>query len=339
MSESNTNPTSLQVPHARRLLEALDATAHPFERYLDRQGACPSEEPRPSLAVIVDFGIPVPPKDEAEPAWQHHAKKLTAWRHCMSYNDSYFGEPPGLLKQVVAELERLMPPHPVKVARESFKPAFITFTGADDKTDIAGMLELSKLYPIEWGILFSPKQQGKGRYPSIDFVRKVCAHSDELRLSAHLCGGYSRAVLESGVCGLEDPLSAHFERVQINTTDSVGVEHVAAWGDNLDVITILQCRGAFPNCPSVLWLFDASGGRGLSPEYWPEPGEGGAARGYAGGLNPANVLAAVNDIGRKSDHYWLDMETGVRDEHDRFDLAKCRAVCEAVFGRREGGAA
>lgn len=65
--------------------------------------------------LIVDFGIPVPPKDEAEPAWQHHAKKLTSWRHCMSYNDSYFGEPPGLLKQVVAELERLMPPHPVKV--------------------------------------------------------------------------------------------------------------------------------------------------------------------------------------------------------------------------------
>lgn len=52
-----------------------------------------------------------------EPDWQHHAKKLTQWRNCMSYNDSYFGEPPGLLKQVVGELERLMPPHPVKAAK------------------------------------------------------------------------------------------------------------------------------------------------------------------------------------------------------------------------------
>ena len=27
-----------------------------------------------------------------------------------------------------------------------------------------------------------------------------------------------------------------------------------------------------------------------------------------------------------------DMESGVRDERDRFDINKCRAVCEAVYG-------
>jgi hypothetical protein len=29
--------------------------------------------------------------------------------------------------------------------------------------------------------------------------------------------------------------------------------------------------------------------------------------------------------------YWIDMESGVRTD-DRFDIEKCRAVCEAVFG-------
>lgn len=46
---------------------------------------------------------------DAEPvAWEHHASKLVYWLHCMSYNDSYFGEPAGLVKQVTGELNRLM---------------------------------------------------------------------------------------------------------------------------------------------------------------------------------------------------------------------------------------
>jgi hypothetical protein len=34
-------------------------------------------------------------------------QKLTKWKRCMSYNDSYFGEPAGLVKQVVYELDRI----------------------------------------------------------------------------------------------------------------------------------------------------------------------------------------------------------------------------------------
>jgi hypothetical protein len=49
-------------------------------------------------------------------AWQKHARKLVEWRHCMSYNDSYFGEPAGLLKQIAAEFERLLPPHELAAA-------------------------------------------------------------------------------------------------------------------------------------------------------------------------------------------------------------------------------
>lgn len=218
------------------------------------------------------------------------------------------------------------------------KPNFITFTGADDSTDVAGMRELSGRYPIEWGILFSPQRQGQGRYPSIDFVRRLCVSSGTLRLSAHLCGGYSQSVLEYGVCGLEEPLSAHFTRVQINTASSVDLEHVAAWAADISLRPILQCRGAFPDIDPVGWLFDASGGRGIAPAAWPDPGPSSAMRGYAGGLNPGNVAEAVATIGAMCSNYWIDMETGVRDERDRFDLEKCRAVCEAVYGKEVSAA-
>lgn len=44
-------------------------------------------------------------------------KQIVKYRHCMSYNDSYFGEPEGFLKQVVADIDRKY------FWKESLKPA------------------------------------------------------------------------------------------------------------------------------------------------------------------------------------------------------------------------
>jgi hypothetical protein len=45
----------------------------------------------------------------------------------------------------------------------------------------------------------------------------------------------------------------------------------------------------------------------------------------------------VQIIGSRASRYWIDMESGVRDDQDKFSLAKCRAVCEAVYGARATG--
>ncbi len=45
------------------------------------------------------------------------------------------------------------------------KPEFITLTGLDDRTDLDAAIALSEKYPIEWGVLFSPSQQGKPNSP------------------------------------------------------------------------------------------------------------------------------------------------------------------------------
>jgi phosphoribosylanthranilate isomerase len=95
---------------------------------------------------------------------------------------------------------------------------------------------------------------------------------------------------------------------------------------------IAQCRAAFPDDTSVDWLFDASSGRGIAPAAW--PAHPGRRVGYAGGIKPDNVLDVIRAGVGAAGPYWIDMESGVRTD-DRFDLTKCRQVCEAVYG---GGA-
>lgn len=206
------------------------------------------------------------------------------------------------------------------------KPKFITFTGADDHTDIDRMVELSSRYPIEWGILFSPKRQGQGRYPSGEFVRRL-TNRGSLRLSAHLCGQHSRWVISRG----SSPIwLGGFERAQINSAEpNIDYGRIARWGEQFDVQPILQCRGAFPLTKGVSWLFDQSGGRGIEATWWPSQ-HGAAMCGYAGGIGPDNVLDVLAQL--NASDFWIDMESSVRDKNNRFSLDRCEAVCQAVYG-------
>lgn len=212
------------------------------------------------------------------------------------------------------------------------KPEFITFTGVDDHTDPAGLVELSKVYPIEWGVLFSPKRQGiEPRYPKMSTIHQL-VEDLPLRWSAHLCGADARAVIEGGTSPHDELLRKHFARSQINTTDpDIQPSLIGDWAARRNLRAILQCRGEFPTVASVDVLFDASGGRGIVPSDWPTAVNT-TLCGYAGGLRPDNVAQAVEVIGRRATRYFIDMESGVRDDSDRFSLEKCRAVCEAVYG-------
>ena len=80
---------------------------------------------------------------------------------------------------------------------------------------------------------------------------------------------------------------------------------------------------------SASLLFDPSGGRGIEPFRWPSTPLG-VRMGFAGGINPHNVLGVLDDIGLRPDPFWIDMESGVRDTNDRFDLGRVRAVLEAA---------
>lgn len=211
----------------------------------------------------------------------------------------------------------------------SRKPEFITFTGADDHTDVQDMLALSRLYPIEWGILFSPVRQGREpRYPGDEAVSRYTWATDVMRMSAHLCGAHTRAIMAGE--DIKAPADfGYFKRIQINhaNPDPRRInEFRRGWGPRC----IAQTRGDFPRNTSIDWLFDASGGRGIEPASWPRhPGH---LAGYAGGIKPGNVLAVIAAIDAPGP-YWIDMESGVRTD-DWFDLNLCRQVCELVYGEK-----
>ena len=212
-------------------------------------------------------------------------------------------------------------------------PDFITFTGADDHTLHRELLALSASHDVEFGILFSQKRQGTPRFPSPAWVDKL--HGMDLSLAAHICGTWSRQIIDTGASDIDDRMS-DFDRIQVNTNKTIDIERICKWKKRLHDLhgrefrVILQTRNVFPEDPRVEWLFDASGGRGLVPATWPRPPKNRMIRfGYSGGLCPDNILSALRDI-NVPEGYWVDMETGVRNSDDRFDLYMCRKVCRQV---------
>ncbi|MGY4224421.1 phosphoribosylanthranilate isomerase [Bradyrhizobium sp. USDA 4503] len=98
---------------------------------------------------------------------------------------------------------------------------------------------------------------------------------------------------------------------------------------------IAQTRAdSFPTDTSVDWLFDRSGGAGVAPTAWPMHPGGDRLVGYAGGISPDNIGGVMSVLEQMPGRYWIDIESGVRTD-DRFDIEKCRAVCEAVFEKGE----
>lgn len=217
-------------------------------------------------------------------------------------------------------------------------PHFITFTGADEWTDIGRMQALADLYPIEWGILFSPKRQGiDPRYPPMTFVRKLIGSGTRARLAAHLCGDYTLRVIDghSLPADLDEMLLYQFGRAQINGAPVHAAGKISVWAMCRQLRPVMQCADGWPAEMDVDWLYDKSGGRGQVPASWPAHPPAGRRVGFAGGLDPDNVAQHVEAIaGSRDMSYWIDMESGVRDDENRFSLDKCRAVCEAVYGVR-----
>jgi uncharacterized protein YozE (UPF0346 family) len=80
--------------------------------------------------------------------------KLDQWRYCMSYNDSYFGEPAGLVKSVVKELALLVgtPKEPLKAAViENVLPESFTFHTKHGDCLCTATKILNENYEVVWG--------------------------------------------------------------------------------------------------------------------------------------------------------------------------------------------
>mgnify|MGYP000647984843 CR=1 FL=1 len=212
-------------------------------------------------------------------------------------------------------------------------PAFVAFTGIDRIDIIDDLKQLSRRYPIEWGVLVDDAQSSLALFPDSQ-VRQAFLTAGGLRLAAHVCGDDARKIANTS----EGPVTdlTGYQRVQVNHSfegsTQEQIETTIRFGRRIGARAMLQCKGDFPADCRLDWLFDVSFGTGVSPKTWPSLTNGGPFCGYSGGIKPANVVDVLNAIDAASGtQYWIDMESGVRTD-GWLDLNKCEDVCRAVFG-------
>ncbi|RDJ35087.1 MAG: hypothetical protein DWQ19_09640 [Crenarchaeota archaeon] len=223
----------------------------------------------------------------------------------------------------------------------------VTLTGADDNVDPNELLNLSLKFPfVEWGILFSPKEEGTPRYPSRKWLKslhevwKWSPSPSPLDFSGHICGKWVRDICEGNWSILEDhrEIINMFGRFQLNFHSLAAKLHQNEFIEGLknptfdkvqfifqlDDINHELVAAAKEAGVDAVPMFDISGGRGRLPSLWPK---GKGYCGYAGGLSPANLEVQLNLISQVTDEAWIDVESHIRS-NDEFDLEKVHKFLE-----------
>lgn len=237
----------------------------------------------------------------------------------------------------------------------------VTITGADDSVTAEDLITISQEFPfVEWGILFSRRlqdttltQERTPRYPSPAWILHELPLLDEagVQLSAHLCGGWVRALALEGDFAWKrcNPRTSQiFPRIQLNFHAerqfrdthhefAAILEREEEAGHQI----ILQVDGVNDTWITQLViengigvpLFDTSHGAGVSPSRWPKAWPK-TFCGYAGGLSPTNVVDEITRIREVAcgERIWIDMERQVRTDDDRaLDLDKvCRVLTQCA---------
>ncbi len=231
----------------------------------------------------------------------------------------------------------------------------VTFTGIDAHTDIGRLADIQKRYPfVEFGVLVSRSRQGKeNRYPQLSLLERF--EGLGLNLSCHVCDSLAREIiLENQTrrferysdASLRDYLGRFmslFKRVQLNIAEAEDLpEETFIWipyGIEELIIqhnpTQLQFRNiTYIENFELAHLMDASGGRGKETNFIPHLWD--KRTGYAGGLNPENIIRQIQPLLKVKpsieyrNDFWIDMESGVRT-HDWFDLNKVESVLSTLM--------
>lgn len=230
----------------------------------------------------------------------------------------------------------------------------VTLTGADDGSDPAELVKLSKKFPfVEWGILVSAKQMGSTRFPSSSWMKDLAAAvtGSNVSLAVHVCGRWVRDIVAgrfpTDLADLPMPWN-NVRRFQLNfhaekhdfSNDIVKVleeqpffaRQIIFQYDGVNEAAIEESPRKYSNAP----LFDVSHGAGILPSNWPKASSfpGHAFYGYAGGLGPDCLPAQLDVISAASEGkpFWIDMETKLRTQdtpESVFDFQRCEACLDA----------
>ena len=159
-----------------------------------------------------------------------------------------------------------------------------------------------------------------------------------MNLALHVCGKLARDVAKTGSLeGVKEFVGSYFDlfqRIQLNLvgstikvpiTDTMGKEIIIQ--TNLDNKESAKNYELMKEVEGIVFLSDKSGGHGEVTDF----DFFDTYQGFAGGLNPENILERKADIDYLVEYdYWMDMESGVRTD-DWLDLDKVEDICTKVF--------
>jgi phosphoribosylanthranilate isomerase len=241
----------------------------------------------------------------------------------------------------------------------------VTITGADDKVSHEEIIKISEQFHfVEWGILLSPGRTGGQRFPTLNWIKelKEKVGDKKIKFSAHLCGDYTKEMLETG----DNPLIQRndkfqeigdlFKRVQLNFNASKHTvcegfyDFIKKYGGDKTNFIIQTNKDNQNVCEEIIlrqipvhFLWDSSGGRGVANNSdWALPFLQ-HFTGYAGGLNPDNLKEKLDKFFQQSDaDVWIDTESGVRTNNELdlnkvvkfLEIASERTECKEIFGMK-----
>jgi hypothetical protein len=225
----------------------------------------------------------------------------------------------------------------------------VTFTGADDATDVERLETLARAHPwIEFGVLVSPTRTGRERYPSTDWRARFLASAIPLEQRAfHLCGAAVDQFLAADEALYREldrvsRVQLNFEVTRFPLDDVARLRMLFHQWEQFapDTQFILQFNAAnayLPELitgpgaplPNVSFLADSSGGRGVVPRSWPAPVPG-YFTAYAGGMGPGTMATTLAQLERVTSVTAIDMETRLRT-HDQFDLERVERTIQELL--------
>ncbi len=203
----------------------------------------------------------------------------------------------------------------------------VTLTGVDAKTDIDALPT-----GCEIGVLYTETPEGRNRYPErAELLRMLRDLRGRNPVALHVCGHAARLRLQYEQI---PELIECIARIQVNgVLREAFVEGICRQYPNCEIIT--QHTPANYGLLLVATenhsvLVDRSGGRGISPASWERPITGKSV-GFAGGLGPLNLCNELPRIQAvAAGHWWIDLESKLRDDDDWFDPAKACAVMDQI---------
>lgn len=228
------------------------------------------------------------------------------------------------------------------------KPYLVTFTGADDRTDIAEMEAFAARWPqAEFAVLFLTARMGQPLYPTWDWLEAVADNEKIPNKSLHFCAEDVEALLIGANRGKLLRLAARYPRIQLNfradrqpNITAELIDDLCWWLREISDTQVISSYNPMNHAVATkvreknhLLLLDSSFGKGVLPASWPSHPPGFEGRcGSAGGLGPDTIQAAYPRIVEASRGYpfWMDMQKGVCP-NNTFSLPHCEQVMVSVF--------